>query len=112
MIANSYGRVVGGLFLEFPLSSDGYPSQEARQGKEAASEHRWCPQSSPRSRTGGPRNYDGSLGLVAFGLFLWRFLDDEPAWLILLAASVASLVTSTFTWNLGRIVRGHLCART
>jgi hypothetical protein len=114
MIAKAYGPVVGGLFLAFPAIFPATATLVEKHTKEKK-------QKAHIEGTGRARRavaleargtMMGSFGLVAFGLLLWRFLLDQPAWLILPAASLAWLVTSILIWELRRLIRGHLCART
>ena len=46
----------------------------------------------------------GSLGLIAFGVVVWRFAGALPAWLVLAAASAAWLGAAIALWLLARRV--------
>ncbi|HSS97556.1 MAG TPA: DUF3147 family protein [Terriglobales bacterium] len=114
MIAKSYGPIVGGLFLAFPAIFPATATLVEKHTKEKK-------QKAHIEGTGRARRavaleargtMMGSFGLVAFGLVLWRFLVDQPAWLILCAASAAWLGTSILIWELRRLIRGLFCART
>jgi hypothetical protein len=113
MIAKSYGPIVGGLFLAFPAIFPATATLVEKHTKEKK-------QKAHIEGTGRARRavaleargtMMGSFGLVAFGLVLWRFLVDQPAWLVLLAASAAWLVSSILIWELRRLIRGHLSAQ-
>ena len=113
IIAKSYGPVVGGLFLAFPAIFPATATLVEKHVKEK--KQRAHIEGVNRARQAvaleARGTMMGSLGLVAFGLVLWCFLGDQPAWLILLAASAAWLVTSTLIWRLRRLIRGHFSAR-
>jgi Protein of unknown function (DUF3147) len=109
MIAKSYGPVIGGLFLAFPAifpATATLVEKHVREKKkkahiEGVNRSRHAVALEARGTT------MGSLGLVLFGLLVWRFLVDRPAWLVLLAASLAWLVTSILIWELRRLIRGR-----
>ncbi len=46
----------------------------------------------------------GSLGLIAFGVVVWRFAGALPAWLVLAVATAAWLGLSIALWLLARRV--------
>src|SRR5579871_6710938 len=110
MIAKSYGPVIGGLFLAFPAI---FPATATLVEKHVIEKKKNAHiDGVNRSRTAvaleARGTAMGSLGLVVFGLLLWRSLVSGPAWLVLLAASVAWLVTSILIWQLRRLIRGHV----
>src|SRR5579872_6255927 len=108
MIAKSYGPVIGGLFLAFPAIFPATATLVEKHVKEKKKAHI---DGVNRSRLAvaleARGTAMGSLGLVGFGLLLWRFLVDRPAWLVLLAASLAWLVTAILIWQLRRLIRGR-----
>jgi hypothetical protein len=109
MIAKSYGPVIGGLFLAFPAIFPATATLVEKHVKEkkkkahidGVNRSRQAVALEARGAT------MGSIGLAVFGLLLWRFLVDQPAWLVLLAASLAWFVTSILIWELRRLIRGH-----
>jgi|SRR5579872_1315934 len=113
IIAKSYGPVVGGLFLAFPAIFPATATLVEKHVKEK--KQRAHVEGVNRARQAvaleARGTMMGSLGLAAFGLVLWRFLSGQPAWLILLGASAAWLVTSILIWELRRLIRGHLSTR-
>jgi hypothetical protein len=113
IIAKSYGPVVGGLFLAFPAifpATATLVEKHVKEKKQRA--HIEGVNRAQRAVALEARGtMMGSLGLIAFGLLLWRFLGDQPPWLILFAASAAWLVTSILTWELRRLIRGQFSAR-
>jgi hypothetical protein len=113
IIAKSYGPVVGGLFLAFPAIFPATATLVEKHVKEKKQKAHIDGVNRARQAVAleARGTMMGSLGLVSFGLVLWHFLGDQPAWLILLAASAAWLVTSILIWQLRRLVRGHLFAR-
>src|SRR6202000_2746624 len=108
MIAKSYGPVIGGLFLAFPAI---FPATATLVEKHVMQKKRKAHiDGVNRSRSAVALEARGTkmggVGLVVFGLLLWRFLVDRPAWLVLLAASLAWLITSIVLWGLRRLTRG------
>ena len=109
LIAKEYGPVVGGLFLAFPaifpatatLVENHVKEKKKKAQLDGVSRSRLAVALEARGTA------MGSLGLAVFGLLLWRFLVDRPAWLVLLAASLAWLVTSIVIWELRRLIRGR-----
>ena len=114
IIAKSYGPVVGGLFLAFPAIFPATASLVEKHVKEKKEKAHIEGVNRARQAVAleARGTMMGSVGLAVFGLLLWRSLGDHPAWLILLAASTAWLVTSILIWELRRLIRGHLSART
>ena len=109
MIANSYGPVIGGLFLAFPAIFPATATLVEKHVKEKKKKANIDGVNRSRSAVAleARGTAMGSLGLVVFGLLLWRCLVDRPAWLVLFAASLAWLVTSLLIWELRRLARGH-----
>src|SRR5579871_470820 len=110
MIAKLYGPAIGGLFLAFPaifpatatLGEKHVKEKKQKENNDGVNRSRSAVALAARGTA------MGSLGLVVFGLILWRCLVSGPAWLVLLAASVAWLVTSILIWQLRRLIRGHV----
>src|ERR1700743_3090943 len=109
MIAKSYGPVIGGLFLAFPAIFPATATLVEKHVKEKKKKEHIDGVNRSRSAVAleARGTAMGSLGLVVFGLLLWRCLVDRPAWLVLFAASLAWLVTSLLILGLRRLARGH-----
>ena len=109
MIAKSYGPVIGGLFLAFPAIFPATATLVEKHVKEKKKKAHIDGVNRSRLAVAleARGTAMGSLGLVGFGLMLWRFVVDRPAWLVVLAASLAWLVTSLLIWELRRLARGH-----
>jgi hypothetical protein len=109
MIAKSYGPVIGGVFLAFPAIFPATATLVEKHEKEKKKKAHMSGVHRSRNAVAleARGTAMGSLGLVAFGLLLWRFLADRPAWLVLLVASLAWLVTSILIWQLRRLIRGR-----
>ena len=109
LIAKEYGPVVGGLFLAFPAIFPATATLVEKHVKEKKKKAQLDGVSRSRLAVAleARGTAMGSLGLAVFGLLLWRFSVDRPAWLVLLAASLAWLVTSIVIWELRRLLRGR-----
>ena len=109
MIAKSYGPAIGGLFLAFPAIFPATATLVEKHVKEKKKKARIDGVNRSRLAVAleARGTAMGSFGLVVFGLLLWRFLVNRPAWLVLLAASSAWLVTSIWIWELRRLIRAH-----
>ncbi len=110
IIAKSYGPVIGGLFLAFPAIFPATATLVEKHVKEKKKKAHIDGVNRSRSAVAleARGTVMGSLGLVVFGLILWRCLVIGPAWLVLLAALLAWLVTSILIWQLRRLIRGHV----
>ena len=100
IIAERYGPVVGGVFLAFPAifpSSATLVEKHERDKKRAQhlSGDRRARQAASVDAAGAAM---GSLGLVIFGLIVWRFLPGENLVLVLAGATVAWGLVSVSTW--------------
>src|ERR1700704_1919573 len=94
LIAKSYGPAIGGLFLAFPAIFPATATLVEKHIKEKKKKARIDGVNRSRLAVAleARGTAMGSFGLVVFGLLLWRFLVNRPAWLVLLAASSAWLV--------------------
>jgi Protein of unknown function (DUF3147) len=103
LIAQRFGPVVGGLFLAFPaIFPAGASLIEAHEKRQKAKVH-----SDGRNRGRMAASLDskgaalGSVGLVVFGLILWRgLIEHNPIAMIALATGLWLLV-SCFLWVIG-----------
>jgi hypothetical protein len=113
MIAESYGPVVGGLFLAFPAIFPATATPVEKHLKEKKQRSRIDGVNRARRAVAleARGTMMGSIGLAVFGLLLRRFVVDQPALLVLLAATLAWLVTAILVWEMRRLIRGHLLTR-
>ncbi len=82
------GPAVGALFLAFPaILPASLTLVKEHDGEEAAGD----------DALGAVA---GSLGLIAFGVIVWRISGTLPAWLVLSSAAVAWLGLSVAVWLL------------
>jgi hypothetical protein len=86
LVADSFGPVVGGLFLAFPaIAPASITLIERHDGARAAG-------------AGALGAAIGGLGLLAFGAVVWLLAGRLPAWLVLLLATLAWLAASVGLW--------------
>jgi hypothetical protein len=100
-IARRFGPEVAGLFLAFPAI---FPS-----GATLIAKH----QVKRKQKAGMPGRHSGraaagldasgaamgSLGLIAFGWFVWQMLPQHSTWLVLLEATLLWLVVVFSVWR-------------
>jgi hypothetical protein len=107
LIAKHYGPELGGLFLAFPaiapaaatLLDQHAKEQRQRAGLEGHTRGR---------KTAALDMYGtlwGSVGLVAFGLVIWRMGGSHSTWMVLSVATGAWFVGTLSTWELRRILK-------
>jgi len=89
LIAKKYGPVLGGLFLAFPAifpASATLVEKHEREKKQKAGIAKTI-----RGRQAAALNAYGAalgaVGLLFFGLIVWRFIQEHNALLVLLAAT-------------------------
>jgi hypothetical protein len=88
LIGNAYGPAVGGLFLAFPsIAVASLTLIEREKGKNAAG-------------ADAAGTSLGSLGLLVFGLVVWRLARYAPGWLVLGIAVAAWFILSSGLWVL------------
>ncbi len=107
LIAKKFGPEVAGLFLAFPAifpASATLVEKHEREKKEEAGLH-----GSRRGREVASVDAAGaaigSLGLVAFGLLMWRMLPEHSAWLVFGLATLLWLTVAVVLWMLRKSVR-------
>ncbi len=89
-LTTKFGVAVGGLFLGFPaILSASLTLVKKHEGEEAAGD----------DALGAVA---GSIGLVAFGVIVWRLSDTLAAWLVLTIAAIVWLGLSIAVWLLAR----------
>jgi hypothetical protein len=102
--AKHYGPVVAGLLLAFPAifpaSATLLADHEKQKMKKIGCD------GTLRGRAAAAVDADGTtlgcLGLIAFGLIVWKFLPHHSAAITLLFATAAWLIISTLAWVIRR----------
>jgi len=112
LFAREYGPVFGGLFLAFPAIFPASSTLIEKHQREAE-----LAEGSPNTHRGrrlaalDARGAAwGSIGLMCFGVFVWKLLPEWNAAGTLLAAFGIWLVASISLWRLGdlrRAIRGR-----
>jgi hypothetical protein len=106
LIAKKFGAVIGGLFLAFPAILPASASLIAKHEKEKKEEHGLHGAVRARKATSvdAAGASLGSLGLIAFALLVWRFLNTERPWLVLMLATAAWMIVSLVAWQVRKRV--------
>lgn len=108
IIARSFGPEIGGLFLAFPAifpaSATLIEKHEKEKKREAGLEGTQRGREAAGLDAAGAAL--GSIGLIAFALVVWKFLDALPAWAALPAATLAWMLVSSVLWYLRKIKLG------
>ena len=106
IIAKRFGAGIGGLFLAFPAifpASATLIEKHEKQKKEAEGL-----QGTQRGRKAASVDAAGaamgSVGLLAFALFVWQFLSRHSTWMVLTGATVVWLVVSVLIWHVRKRV--------
>lgn len=106
IIAKKFGAGIGGLFLAFPAifpASATLIEKHEKQKKEAEGL-----QGTQRGRKAASVDAAGaamgSVGLLAFALFVWQFLSRHSTWMVLTGATVVWLVVSVLIWHVRKRV--------
>ncbi len=104
LIAKRWGPVIGGLFMAFPAI---FPAgvtliekHEVQKKKEIGRDGRRRGREAAGLDAFGAAF--GAIGLMAFGLVLWRILPGHSSWLSLGLAVMAWMVVSGSLWMLWR----------
>lgn len=107
VIAKQFGPEVAGLFLAFPAI---FPATATLVEK-----HQWKKKEKagkPGVRSGrAVASVDaagaaiGSLGLIAFGLFVWRILPQHTPWMVLVLATLLWFGVAFAAWFLRKSLR-------
>lgn len=108
IIAKRFGPEIGGLFLAFPAI---FPASATLIEKHEKEKKRKAGlDGTQRGREAAGLDAAGaalgSIGLIAFALVVWRFIDTSPAWLVLTAAMLAWMLLSCILWYLRKIKLG------
>jgi Protein of unknown function (DUF3147) len=104
IIAKQSGPVFGGLFLAFPaifpagatLIETHIKEEKMKKGLDGTRRGR---QAAGVDAIGAAI---GSIGLITFALWTWRFLPQQPSALVLLGATVIWFATSILIWYVRR----------
>jgi len=109
LIAKEYGPVVGGLFLAFPAIFPATATLVEKHQKEKKRKAKIDGVDRARRAVAleARGTVMGSFGLAVFAVLLWRLLDRILAWLALLSATLAWLLTSVVLWESRRLIRGR-----
>ena len=106
LIAKHYGPVIGGLFLAFPAI---FPASATLIEKhEKLNKQKADADGTQRGRAAAAVDAAGAalgtVGLVMFGLILWRYLPAHSAVLVLPVATLAWLAVSVLLWALRKLI--------
>lgn len=102
IIAIKLGPAIGGLFLAFPAI---FPASATLIEKnEIKKKHKAGLHGSDRGRKAASVDAAGSaigsLGLIAFGLLVWKLLPHFSPWPVLLISTFAWLLVSITAWKI------------
>jgi hypothetical protein len=101
IIASRFGPEIGELFLAFPAvfpAAASLVEKHERQKKERAG-------FDGRARGSAMAGVEavgtamGDIGLMAFGLIVWKLIPHHPAWIALSVATVGCFVVAVFIWR-------------
>lgn len=107
LIANRYGPAIAGIFLAFPAifpASATLIAKHEREKKEQAGK--------PGARSGrAVASVDaagaaiGSLGLIVFGVVVWKLLPGHSTGMVLTLATVLWAVMAVASWVIRKSIR-------
>ena len=107
LIARKFGPAAAGLFLAFPAifpATATLIAKHEREKKEQAG--------LPGRRSGRAVAADdaagtamGTLGLIAFGVYVWKLLPHQSTVFVLLTATLVWIATAVAVWFLRRSIR-------
>lgn len=102
LVAKYCGPVIGGLFLAlpaiFPATVTLIEKHEKKKKQRAGYEGTSRGRSAASVEAAGTSL--GAIGLISFGLILWRLLPTHSAWLILPVAACCWLAVAGLLWVL------------
>ncbi len=107
IIAKRTGPVFGGLFLAFPaiLPASATLIETHEQEKKQRKGLRGTRRGRQAAGVDAIGAAIGSIGLMAFALWTWRFLPREPTALVLAAGTLIWFAISIVIWNGRRHIR-------
>jgi Protein of unknown function (DUF3147) len=102
IVADKCGPVVGGLFLAFPAILPATATlidnhEKKRKQGTAEGGHVRGRKAAAVDASGAAA---GALGLMAFGVLVWKLIVFTPLWATLLLALLAWLAISVCTWRI------------
>jgi hypothetical protein len=102
MIAKKFGPGIGGLFLAFPAifpASATLIEKHEKEKKESLGLHGTARGRSAASVDAAGSSM-GSIGLLVFALAVSQFLQRDPPWIVLPAATLLWLAVSVAVWQI------------
>lgn len=102
MIAKKFGPGIGGLFLAFPAifpASATLIEKHEKEKKESLGLHGTARGRSAASVDAAGSSM-GSIGLLVFALAVSQFLQRDPPWIVLPAATLLWLAVSLAVWQI------------
>jgi hypothetical protein len=106
IITKKWGPAVGGLFLAFPaifpasatLIEKHEKQKKQRAGMEGTTRARQA------AAVDAAGSSIGSIGLLVFGVVVWRIMPAHSTWAVLAGASLAWFATAVMAWEIRRHV--------
>jgi Protein of unknown function (DUF3147) len=102
IIAKEFGPVIGGLFLAFPAvfpASATLVEKHEMQKKENHGLHGTV-RGMQAASIEAAGSAIGSVGLAVFALVVWKFVDGNSHWIVVLAGTLSWLTVSVLLWHL------------
>ena len=106
LIAKKWGPAVAGLFLAFPAifpaGATLIEKHEKEKKKKAGLDGTARGRAAASVDAAGAAM--GSIGLMVFGVVVWRFLPSHASWAVLTVAGVAWMGVSVLIWWVRKVV--------
>jgi len=106
LIAKKWGPAVAGLFLAFPAifpaGATLIEKHEKEKKKKAGLDGTARGRAAASVDAAGAAM--GSIGLMVFGVVVWRFLPSHASWAVLTIAGVAWMGVSVLLWWVRKVV--------
>jgi hypothetical protein len=102
IVAKEFGPGIGGLFLAFPAifpASATLIEKHEKQKKEKHGLH-GVARGAEAASVDAAGSAIGSLGLAIFAFVVWKFVDGNSHWIVILAATLSWLTVSVLLWEL------------
>jgi hypothetical protein len=102
IVAKEFGPGIGGLFLAFPAifpASATLIEKHEKQKKEKHGLH-GVARGAEAASVDAAGSAIGSLGLAIFAFVVWKFVDGNSLWIVILAATLSWLTVSVLLWEL------------
>jgi hypothetical protein len=102
IIAKKCGPSFGGLFLAFPAILAGSSTLVEKHERERKEQKGLSGKVRGRRAAGADTAGAsmGSIGLIAFAVFVWKVLPDYRAWVVIVAATVLWALVCAILWYL------------